>query len=550
MAMYSFSLESFTAVACRSAGALDDVWLVITVNLGTRTADVVAWTIDLGVQPGQGFTGPWSAGPYQATVGETGVVTYTFVNLSGSSAADQGMLIAELAASLTAAVTKAAVSGPTTAVDAAIRGIFGGTGELLTAPALVGGGTDCRGLLGVYVAPFTAPIAPSITGLQTTDPITLAGTAPASCGTNPRSTAVFSVRGAPSVFSLSTPIAVLASAPATTEMFAVGMDGLVRYNLRSGSGPNASFGAWQGLWAPTFSQSAPLVALAQTAQRKDAFGTGTDGVIYTMRWTPASGWGDWSPVSVAGQFLPDTPVSAILVDGILSLFAVDPTGVAQSISWKNDAIVNSWAPLPGLQLSRRTPLTVMFCDDPWIEVFAVSSLGGDYHCSRQTTIPTWGVWQEIGQPSAIPEPSSRRSAGLKGFSSSLAIQPRIFRVDGAGNVHELGSVGQGWLARTLVGLKTAWAGSVSGGSVGNELRLYAVDVQTGRIGEAVWTLNGGTNWSAWQLLPAGPQLVYNREIVALSVDDSHAELFVVDRDGLVQHLAWAAATGWGGWSLV
>ncbi len=223
------------------------------------------------MQPGQGFTGPWTAGPYQADAGEIGGATYTFVNLAGSSTEDQEKVITALAANVASAVT-AAIGVMHASVEAAMRGVFGGMGELLAAPAVPAGANDCRGLIGIEIQPFVASDEPTQEVLGTGAPVTLNGTAPATCGsgpqgTGPQTTAVFSVRRAPSFFSQSMPVTPLASGTETMEIVAVGLDGRVRYNRRAEDG---RVGAWQLASQQTFSQSVPLVALAGMPELAEA----------------------------------------------------------------------------------------------------------------------------------------------------------------------------------------------------------------------------------------------------------------------------------------
>lgn len=197
MAVYSFSLESLNVTACRSKDGQDDVWQIATVNLGAR-GTVAVWPLGTGVQPGQGFTGPWTAGPYQAANGERCLVAFTFVNLSGHSSQASETIASDLADVLSAAVSTPAV-GPGRVADEAfyegqIRQTFGEAGEALDLPGLTSGQVDCRGLLGVHVALLADITVPASGELATLGPVTLSSPAPATCGPGPQSTAMFARR--------------------------------------------------------------------------------------------------------------------------------------------------------------------------------------------------------------------------------------------------------------------------------------------------------------------------------------------------------------------
>ncbi len=565
MAMYSFGMESFTSETCRGQFGQDDLWLIVTVVIGNRVSDAGFFWIGTPQQAGQGFIGPWVSGPYALDTGESGVATYTVVNLGGSSQEDQSTEIAGLGASVLTAATQ--VGTAMGSVETAILGVFGSSGELVGGKALPAGVPDCRGLVGVYLAPFTPLASPQGNEVQLSDPISLTAATPASCGAPTQSSAVFSVRLQPNLFTKSTPLTCLAGDytstaipgnTATVEIFGVGQDGLAYCNVRTATGIS---GAWLPLGQQTFSQTAPLVAVAGAPQRKDLFGIGTDGMIYTLQWRPPGGWGNWTAVSSAGQFVPDTPVSAIAMYGIVILAAVDLHGTAQSIAWNNDSVTYPWAPLPGLSLAPKTPLLVMSHVETVVEVFAANQADQDFHTSRGVSSPTWGAWQSIGGVPPITEPASRRYVGL---TFQLYVKPNqskglgmlMLRVDGTGTVNKLGwSQDTSWFHRTLIpGIKNSAGGSLSGVAAGDELVLYMVDAQTGRIAAAGWPtpipFQGDTPWGGWSLLQAGPTFAPDRQVTALAQGTLQTDLFVVDLQGVVRHLGWSTATGWQAWSLL
>lgn len=73
--------------------------------------------------------------------------------------------------------------------------------------------------------------------------------------------------------------------------------------------------------------------------------------------------------------------------------------------------------------------------------------------------------------------------------------------------------------------------------LGESALLLIVDAQTGQVAVA----SRGTpiptqppiGWSGWTLLPTGPKLAKDREIAAVTPDNLTAEMFAVDREGLL-----------------
>ena len=387
MALYSFSLEDLVVASGRSKSGFDDLWLITTVKVGTGPANGTSLLVGSGVQAGQGFTGRWSAGPFEVADGATAVAVYTLVNLRGSTEEDQEKLLSGLQADLGAALTQPAASGHE---EEAVRRLFGAAGEVIRAPGVDVGAADCQGLVGIHVALFQGLNAPVGDEVITASPVTLSATAPAACGTAPQSTAVFSVRVGPNLFDTATPITPFSADYLEMEVFAVRTDGRMVYKVRADS---STFGSWTVLGSRTFTQNKPMVATVEaTTESKWLFGAGLDGTVHQLKWDPATGWQD------AGDLSPGSTYWTLWLNGGGKTFRVDEHGnilFADSSGWQ---VVPGLQTLPGGWVSSVNTGTriVLYSLDPQTGVIRQSAN------TSPITPGGWSAWESIPLGPAIP----------------------------------------------------------------------------------------------------------------------------------------------------
>jgi hypothetical protein len=128
-------------------------------------------------------------------------------------------------------------------------------------------------------------------------------------------------------------LAVVSCSPTRLDLFSCRSDGEVYTTFwMQGHRWLSIYANWQSLSGKGFPPNAPVCAVSRKTDTIDLFIVGSDGCVYNLWWTLASGWDDWR--NLGGSFPPGTAITAVSPKRTrIYLFACDSEGLVRESVW-------------------------------------------------------------------------------------------------------------------------------------------------------------------------------------------------------------------------
>ena len=306
----------------------------------------------------------------------------------------------------------------------------------------------------------------------------------------------------------------------------------------------------------TFPKGAPVTVVSRKSDHIDLFVCGTDGGVYNSWW---SGTTDWSGIddkwgAIGGSFTPGTKVAAVARNSdVLTVFICGADGKVYT-SWWTDAsgwsgIDKDWGNLGG-EFPPGAEIVALARVPQTLDLFACGTDGHVYTNSWYDE-GEWSGWRDIG---GVFPPGAKVSA-----------VPRTPDVLDAFVCGTDGQVYGCWWTQN-----SYWSGLKGWGPIGGDftpgtevvitsrskdsLDLFVMG-KDGAVNHAWWYTGGG--WSSikdgWATVPNGKFSSYS-QVTALARASSILDVFVCDSDNQLTHASWEDKKDWssvdGSWDLI
>ncbi|GIG63273.1 hypothetical protein Lfu02_76450 [Longispora fulva] len=316
------------------------------------------------------------------------------------------------------------------------------------------------------------------------------------------------------------------------EAFGVGTDGLVYHSWSTTPGV---WSGWASLPGATFA-SDPTVVYSPVTNSLEVVARGTDGIMYDNRYTPAGGWSGWlrlpTNVSLVGNptsvYNPDT--NSVVV------YSIGSDGLMYQ-SWNAGAGWSNWSGLPNTATFLGSPAAVYNPTGHTVDVFGKGT-NAYYYVTRYSTATGWSNWVTpadtatfAGSPAAVYNATTGRSD--------------VFGVGTDGIMYHSDSSTGAWTNWTSPRNTATFVGApvIAYNSATGTEDVFGV----GTDGYLYHSESGTSSWSNWSTpsyaatFAGSPGLLYN---AAANSED----VFGVGTNGIMYHSFKTGTGNWSGWN--